>query len=436
MTLKKYELSIGVRTESIELPEERVLQVIDGDSAPKITDIRQAVLDAVRKPIGTSSLAEIVKADDKVALIVSDVTRTWSRTKDYLPAVVEELNRSGVSDKNIFVIIATGTHRDNTDEEKRQILGDELFSRLHIFDHDAYNKTTNIFLGTTSRGTPVYLDKRAVDADKVILTGGITTHLFAGFGGGRKSIMPGIAGAETIKHNHLLALTDDFGGGLNEETYLTKIEGNRVSEDMCEVCSFLNPCFLVNSVMDAEGDFVSIVAGHWYDAWYAGTQKVMQLQGVETKAKADVVIASSGGYPMDINLYQGMKCYAPAQMAMKEKGVFIALLDCPDIYEPSSFFDCFRFSDALTMEKELRAGFTIPFYVAFYMYCMSLQFTVIMVTRPENFAVVRKTGQLPVATLAEAWKLAQEKLREQGKEKDYTVNIMPHGVNTVPVFND
>lgn len=405
MALKRYDLNIGKRMESIELPEEHVVQVIDGGSVSKITDIKQATLEAVRNPIGTQALSKLVHEGDKVALIVSDITRTWSRTKDYLPAVVEELNNSGIPDADIFVIIATGTHRDNDDEEKSLILGDALFARLQVFDHDAYGAEANVFLGTTSRGTPVYIDKRAVEADKVILTGGITTHLFAG-----------------------------FGGGVNQETYLTKIEGNRVSEDMCEVCAFLNPCFLVNSIMDAEGDFVRIVAGHWYDAWYAGTQEVMKLQGVEAKAKADVVIGSSGGYPMDINLYQGMKSYAPAQMAMQPNGIFIALLDCPDIYEPPSFFDCFRFNDELSMEKELRAGFTIPFYIAFYMYCMSKQFTVIMVTRPENFDAVRRTGQIPAATLAEAWTLAQKKLMAQGKAETYTVNIMPHGVNTVPMF--
>lgn len=436
MALKKYDLSIGRRIESIELPEEHVVQVIDGGSAPKITDIRQATLNAIRNPVGTEPLSKIVAKGDKVAIIVSDVTRTWSRTRDYLPAVVEELNNSGIEDNDIFVIIATGTHRDNTDDEKRLILGDALFERLQVFDHDAYAKSANAFLGTTSRGTPVYIDKRAVDADKVILTGGITTHLFAGFGGGRKSVMPGLAGVETINHNHLLALTDHVGGGVNEDTCLTKIEGNRVSEDMCEVCAFLNPCFLVNSVMDAEGDFVYIAAGHWYDAWYAGTQEVMRLQGVAAKAKADVVIGSSGGHPMDINLYQGMKAYAPAQMAMKENGIFIAMLDCPDIFEPPSFFDCFCYDDELTMEKAVRAGFTIPFYIAFYMYCMSQKFTVIMVTRPENFDAVRKTGQIPAASLAEAWQLAMDKLHKQGKEKDYTVNIMPHGVNTVPMFTD
>ena len=157
MALKRYDLNIGKRIESIELPEEHVVQVIDGGSVSKITDIKQATLEAVRNPIGTQALSKLVHEGDKVALIVSDITRTWSRTKDYLPAVVEELNNSGIPDADIFVIIATGTHRDNDDEEKRLILGDALFARLQVFDHDAYGAEANVFLGTTSRGTPVYI---------------------------------------------------------------------------------------------------------------------------------------------------------------------------------------------------------------------------------------------------------------------------------------
>ena len=163
MALKRYDLNIGKRMESIELPEEHVVQVIDGGSVSKITDIKQATLEAVRNPIGTQALSKLVHEGDKVALIVSDITRTWSRTKDYLPAVVEELNNSGIPDADIFVIIATGTHRDNDDEEKSLILGDALFARLQVFDHDAYGAEANVFLGTTSRGTPVYIDKRAVE---------------------------------------------------------------------------------------------------------------------------------------------------------------------------------------------------------------------------------------------------------------------------------
>ena len=185
-----------------------MLQIIDAEPGAKITDLKQAVLDAVRNPVGSAPLKEVVKAGDKVVILVSDITRAWTKTSQYLPIVVEELNNNGVPDEDISVIVAAGTHRANTDEEKKIILGEDLFRRLKVYDHDAYDMDKNMYLGTTKRGTPVYLDKRAVEADKVILTGGITPHLFAGFGGGRKSVLPGIAAAQTINHNHVMALSD------------------------------------------------------------------------------------------------------------------------------------------------------------------------------------------------------------------------------------
>ena len=108
-----------------------------------------------------------------------------------------------------------------------------------------------------------------------------------------------------------MALTDEIGGGVNPDTSIMRHFGNRLSEDMCDVASFLNPCFMVNAIMDAEGNFYKIMAGHWYEAWLQGTKEVMKLQGVPLKEKSDVVIVSGGGYPRDISLYQGMKCYAP-----------------------------------------------------------------------------------------------------------------------------
>ena len=126
------------------------------------------MLDAVRNPVGSAPLCEVVKQGDKVVILVSDITRAWTRTSEYLPIVVEELNNSGIPDDDISVIVAAGTHRANTDEEKKIIVGEDLYNRLKIYDHDAYDMDKNMYLGTTRRGTPVYLDKRAVEADKVI----------------------------------------------------------------------------------------------------------------------------------------------------------------------------------------------------------------------------------------------------------------------------
>ena len=313
----------------------------------------------------------------------------------FVPILVAELNKIGVPDDDISVIIATGKHRLNTAAEKEEILGKDLYRRLKVYDHDPA-KEACVYYGTTKRGTPVWIDKRAAAADKVILTGGLSPHIYAGFGGGRKSVLPGIAAAESINHNHNMALTDEVGGGVNPDTSIMRHEGNRVSEDMCDVAALFRPDFLVNVL-------------------------------------GDVVSVSGGGYPHDISLAPGMKWYAPGAAALKEGGILIAVLRCQDMEEPPEFFDSFRYTDMLEMEKAVRADFTVPFYVAFYMCCLARSFTIILVTEPENFAAAKKTGVIPAATLEEAWKLAQEKLAEQGKQ-DYTINIMPYGGDTLPIL--
>ena len=435
MAVKTYSLKYGKTVQNIDIEEKKVIQIIDSKPCAKITDVKQAVLDAIRNPIGTEPLRDIVHKGDRVCIVISDITRAWTRMSEYIPIIVEELNGQGVPDNDIFVIVATGTHRANSAAEIEELLGSDLASRLQVYAHDAYSEEGNVFMGTTSRGTPVYIDRRAVEADKVILTGGISAHLFAGFGGGRKSVMPGISGVKTVNHNHVMALSDTHGGGINEETCLAKLEDNRVHEDMCEVCKFLNPCFLVNVVMDADGDFAYIAAGHWYDAWYAGTRFVMKQQGVQAIAKSDIAITSGGGYPMDMNLYQGMKAYVPAAMVLKDKGVIIAVLECEDIAEPPVFFDSFHYDDLKEMENDVRYGFSIPFWVALYTCLLAEKYTIILVTKPENFEKAKKTRAIPVATIGEAMELAKEILAKQGKN-DYTVNIVPHGFTTIPLFTD
>lgn len=430
MTL--YRIPYGKSEQTVDLPDEHVAQVLLPPVTEKTRTIQELMAEALASPIGAPTLDKIITAGDTVVIVVSDITRTWARFDLFVPILVNELNRLGVSDQDISVIIATGKHRLNTEKEKEEILGSELYRRVKVYDHDPATEAC-CYLGTTGRGTPAWINKRAAEADKVILTGGLSPHIYAGFGGGRKSVLPGIAGVESINHNHNLALTDEIGGGVNSDTSIMRHEGNRVSEDMCEVTTFLNPCFLINVIVDFQGNFYKVVAGHWYEAWLQGTKEVMRLQGISAQTKSDVVIVSGGGYPRDISLYQGMKCYAPAAAALRKGGILIAVLRCQDMTEPPVFFDSFRYADLTEMEKEVRANFTVPFYVAFYMSCLARSFTIILVTEPENFANAKKTGAIPVATLEEAWKLAQHKLAEQ-KKKDYTINIMPYGGDTLPLY--
>lgn len=430
--MKKYVLPIGKRQEEILLPEEKILYDIHGNAAGEMESIADATLEAIRNPIGTAPLGDVVKAGDKVAIIISDITRLVG-TSEMLPVIVSELNAHGVKDSDITVVVATGTHRGHTDEENVIVCGEEMARRLTIHQHDCKNKAELVDMGTTSRGTPILIDKYVADADKVILTGSVSLHPMAGFGGGRKAVMPGVSGYETIMHNHAMALADEVGAGCNPACETSILEGNPLHEDMKEVCAALNPDFLVNTVFTPGGKLHEVVAGHWYKAWEKGCSDLLAMAGVPIKEQADVVLASAGGYPKDMNLYQSCKTHMNAVFAVKPGGILIATLDCPDIKEPAIFTDWFSRSDMLQFEKDVRADFSIPAFVAFKTRCIVNSLTVYLVTRPENFDFVRKTGQNPVATLAEAWELAQEKLAEQGK-KDYTITLMSHAPATLPML--
>lgn len=433
MALKNFKFGFGDGFQEVALPEEHILQVIEGNESEKITDVKAAVLKAMREPINSKPLQQCVNKGEKVAIVVSDITRLV-HTDQILIHIVNELNIAGIPDEDISIVVAQGTHRPQTHEEDVIVCGQEVVDRIKIYQHSS-NESVCVHVGDTPRGVPVWIDKHVTDADKVILTGGITVHLLAGYGGGRKSILPGVASEETIQKHHSLALADEFGGGVYPGVCTANIEGNRFHEELCAACEFINPCFLVNNVLDNDGDFAKIVGGHWYDAWLEGTKEVLKIQGVKAKGKADVVIASPGGFPKDINLYQGSKTYDTSALALKKGGILIAALEAREINDPPAYMESFRFDNLTDMEKALREEFSIPFYVAFVLASLCHENTVYLVTKPENFEAARKTGQIPVATIEEAWQLAQEKLKAEGKT-DYTINIMQHAANTVPMIEE
>ena len=228
----EYKIPYGKGEQVVSLPEEHVSQVLLPPVIDKPQTVAKLMEEALAHPIGTPTLEQLVKPGEKVVLLVSDITRAWARFDLFLPILVARLNQIGVPDADISIIIATGKHRLNSAAEKEEIIGSELFHRIKVYDHNPATEAC-VYLGTTKRGTPVWINKQAAAADKVILTGGLSPHIYAGFGGGRKSVLPGIAGAESINHNHNLALTDEIGGGVNPDTSIMRHFGNRLSEDMC-----------------------------------------------------------------------------------------------------------------------------------------------------------------------------------------------------------
>ena len=430
--MKKYQLPYGNGFQEVTLPEEKVLYDIHGNKADVLEDITAATLAAVRCPIASQPLQKVVRKGDKVAVIVSDVTRLV-RTAEFLPVIISEINAAGVPDEDITIIVATGTHRAHTHDEDIAVCGKDIVKRIKIHQHDSRNNEELTDLGVTSFGTPILIDSYVAEADKVIITGAVSLHPMAGFGGGRKAVMPGVSGHATIMHNHAIALAPKVGDGCNPLCETGLLEGNPLHEDMVEVTKKLDPAFLVNMVFTPEGKLHEVVAGHWYKAWDKGCKDLVAMAGVPIKELADVVFASAGGSPKDMNLYQSCKAHMNAVFAVKKGGIMILTLECPDIKEPAIFTDWFSKSDVLQFEKDVRADFSIPAFVAFKTRCIVNSLTTYLVTKPENFEFVRQTGQIPVASLEEAWLLTQQELAKQGKD-DYKITIMGHASATMPVL--
>lgn len=427
-------MPIGKTQQEVLLPEEHVIYDIHGNEATVCQNIAEATLEAIRNPIGTKPLREIVKPGEKIAIIISDITRLCG-TKEFLPVIIEELNSIGVKDDDITIVVATGTHRGHTPEEDLVVCGEEIVKRFKIIQHDSRDKTSMVSLGKTSVGNDVSINRHVAEADRIILTGAVTLHPFAGFGGGRKALMPGVADYDSIMLNHCLTMSPVEGEGCNKACDASLLENNPVNIDMMDACSLADPDFLVNTVFTPDGEISEIVAGHWRKAWDKGCKDLLAMSGVYIKELADVVFASAGGFPKDLNLYQATKCHMNATFAVKKGGIMIFTLDCPDIKEPAIFTDCFSRSDMEQFEKDIRADFSIAAFVAFKARCIVNDVTAYLVTRPENFEFVKKTGHIPCNTLEEAWALAQEKLKEQGKT-DYTITVMSHASATLPILKN
>ena len=430
--MKTYEFSYGKGIQKVDLPEEHIIYDLHGKEVDVEKDIAAAALKAIRNPIDSKPLAEIVQPGEKVAIIVSDETRLCY-TDQFLPVIVKELNDKGIPDSDIDIVIATGTHRAQTPEEDILVLGEAMVKRFRVHQHDCRDKENMVYMGTTSRGTKVYINKIVANADRVIATGAVTLHPMAGFGGGRKAIVPGVAGLETINHNHVLALAEKPGEGCNPNSVAAKLEGNPFHEDLMECAAFVDPDFLLDVVLTSDGGLYEVVAGNWKTAFYKGCKDLLEISGIPNKELADVVIASGGGYPKDINLYQGTKTHMNVDMAVKPGGIAIIMLECPDIKEPAVFTDWLIKSDLQKTEQEVRDNFYMAAFVAYKSRCIIEAHTVYLVTLKENFDFVRQTGQIPVETVAEAWELAREKLAAEGK-KDYTITLMGHAPVTLPVL--
>lgn len=430
MAFRDFQLKYGKEVVSFKIPEEQVLYELWGKQYPALADLQKVYRHALDYPIDSAPLREIVKPGEKVVVTVSDITRGWQRNDRVLPVLIETLNEAGIPDANITILIVVGAHRLNTEDEFGELCGKEICHRVRVINHDCWDTKNMVYLGKTSRGTEVSVNRLAVEADRLILTGGVIYHYMAGYGGGRKGILPGLSSIKTIRQNHLMAMSPALGSGSNPYAASGRTRGNEMHEDMMEVAGFVQPDFIVNTVPNLDGQIAGVFAGNWVSAWLDSVKLVDEIFGVEVEEEADIVIATAGGYPRDINLYQTGKTMDNAYYAMKKGGVAVILAECPDISEPREFFQWFEFPSLLEMEKSLRENFTIAGWVALKEMECNDKGPFILLTKKENFDLVKKAKFTPASSIDEALKLAYEKCGT----KNPRITVMPQGANTFPIL--
>ena len=370
-------------------------------------------------PITSLPLDEVAGRDDSVLIVVSDATRATA-SAHVVNLLVRRLVQSGITPANIAIIFATGIHRPVTENEKRELLTPFVVQRLRVLQHDAYNKAQLTTLGTTASGVAVEVNKALTEFSRVIITGGIGFHYFAGFTGGRKSICPGLASAKTIEATHMLAL-DFVAGGRKAGVAAGALEGNAVHEECERVAALVAPAFGINTVVDERQRAVKIFSGDWRLAHRAGCDYYLERHSVAIPAKREVVIVSCGGFPHDINLIQAHKALDMAALACKDGGTIILLAECSDGLGRPDFLKWFDARNSRELGARLVSGYEVNGQTAWALLTKAERFRVCLVSDlPRDD--VKLMRMVPVETISEAL--------EQARSGDGY--IMPRGAAVLP----
>ncbi|MBC8019156.1 MAG: nickel-dependent lactate racemase [Verrucomicrobia bacterium] len=415
-------LKYGSTSFQLDLPPARIAGVIEPSvpipgASPE--EIITTALDTCQPVISS------FRPGEKVVIVTSDITR-HTGSEVYLPLLVERINRQGIPDRDIEILIALGIHRAQTTHEHEKILG-ALYGRIRVRDHDCDNPAELLSIGRTSNGIEVRINRRAVEADRLILTGVIGFHYFAGFGGGRKSVLPGIASRQACMASHFSVLNPGHGSGKNQRAVSGNLDNNPVHKAMTEACALAAPDFILNTVLAPDKRIIAAFAGHWREAHEEGCRFYREHFSYPLREKADLVVVSCGGFPKDINLIQAHKSMEYAAQALKDGGVMILLAECRDGFGNSTFFNWFRHKQLDQFETALREKYEINGQTAYSILQKAQRFNIILVSEFPG-QQVEEMGMLPARYLEEALQMTDRFL-----PPDWTALVMPEGGSVLPV---
>ena len=410
------ELPYGKGTLPLDVPDKNLLDVVVPKEfiQPRQPDFM--IKEALHNPLGTDRLSTLVSPGDTVAIVIDDYTRPCP-TKMLLPPVLAELKEAGVNDLDIVIIVATGTHTPPSDDKIKELVGDKIFRNYMVVANDAVHGE-HVPVGTTKRGNTVEVLKQYVDADFKILLGDIEYHYFAGYGGTRKSILPGICSKNTIQRNHSLLF--------EKHSCMGVLKKNPIHQEMNEAMHRAGCDFALSVVQNSLHRIVGAWAGKPELVMDAGIKLVDTMYKKEISEAADIVITAANGHPHDINLYQSMKAMHTACQVVKPQGVIILVAECPQGHGSQLYTDWLKkYKTSQEIKQALRDNFVIGAHKAFYHRITVENHPVILISEIDGPDVTGLFGFIKEKTLENALEKAFSISGDQS-----SVLVVPQGTTT------
>ncbi len=411
----KLRFGFGTGFQEVEVPEQNFIGELHANEVPVGLTGEAEVERALKNPIGTPRLKDIVHAGETVAIITSDVTRPMPTYK-VMPALLDELYAGGVNPKDITLVFALGSHRKQTDEEHRRLAGERAWNEVKCVDSDPEDC---VHYGVTSKGTPVDITRVVAEADRRICLGNIEYHYFAGYSGGAKAIMPGVSTRAAIQANHSRMVLPEAKAGA--------LETNPLRMDIEEAGAMVGIDFIVNVVLSEHKEILRAVAGDAVKAHRAGCRFLDTLYRKELKEPADIVLVSQGGAPKDLNLYQTQKALDNAKHAVKDGGVIILIGSCKEGLGERTFEEWMTTApDAHSLIERIGREFRLGGHKAAAIAMVLEKAEVDLVSELDD-DFVRSIFLVPQPSAQAALDHAFKKLG-----RDATVLAMPYGGSTLP----
>jgi nickel-dependent lactate racemase len=407
----------------VKIPRKNHVATLTPHFKPGLKDEAGEVQRALENPIGAKRLREMARGRKSAVIVVNDITRPTA-THKLLPHLIQELKDGGMKEDRVQFLVATGTHRDNTKEELEGMLGKDVVQRFKVVNHHCQDDKIMVDLGKTSGGIPVVINRLFWEAELKVLTATIAPHQGAGFSGGRKSVLPGIASLATLKQHHGFSMR-------SEKPAMGWVEGNKFHENALEAAKMAKADFILNTVQNDRKEITQVVAGDVEKAWLEGVKKSREIYEVEIPHPADIVITTPGGFPKDIDLYQSQKSMASSELVVKEGGTVILLAECKDGVGARGFYE---WMSAATCPQEvidrfIREGYSIGASKAWLFSRCLKRSDLILVSHNIDPKTLKDMFTRRADTAEEAIRMALEKHGENAR-----IILLKNGSDMIPRF--